>query len=130
MQGMIVFALILVLCVRRIPRVMRGDVKVRDIALDSSNWPSDARQAANAYNNQFELPVLLFVAGGIAVWLGASWWEASLCWLFVAARAVQAFVHVTDNNVFNRFKAFISGAAIIAVLWLTIGVRLLMEGFA
>lgn len=126
---MVVFAIIPVLYQRRIPRVMRGEVKVRDVALDASKWPKDARQAANAYNNQFELPVLFFVAGGLTLWLGAMWWEAALCWLFVLSRAVHAYIHVTKNHVFNRFKAYIVGVAVIFLLWLILGVRLVMAGF-
>jgi hypothetical protein len=129
-QGLIVFAIIPVLYQRRIPRVMRGEVKVRDIALDSSNWPKDARQAGNAYNNQFELPVLFFVAGGLAIWLGATWWEVALCWTFVLSRCVHAYIHLARNNVFNRFKAYIAGAIIMVALWLTVGVRLVLAGLA
>ncbi|GGA49914.1 MAPEG family protein [Pelagibacterium lentulum] len=129
-QGLIVFAIIPVLYQRRIPRVMRGEVKVRDIALDTSNWPNDAKQAANAYANQFELPVLLFVAGGLTLWLGATWWEVALCWIFVLSRAAHAYIHVTENHVFNRFKAYAVGVVVMAALWLTLGVRLMIAGFA
>lgn len=128
-QGLIVFAIVPVLYKRRIPRVMRGDVKVRDIALDGSNWPNDAKQAANAFSNQFELPVLFFVAGGLTLWLGATWWEAALCWIFVLSRTAHAYIHITSNNVFNRFKAYAVGFIVLAALWLILGVRLLMEGF-
>lgn len=127
-QGLIVFAITPVLYKRRIPRVMRREIKVGDIALDSSNWPDDARQAANAYSNQFELPVLFFVAGGLSLWLGAVWWEGVLAWAFVLSRAVHAFIHVTSNHVFNRFKAFAIGIAIIAILWLSVGIRLIIAG--
>lgn len=129
-QGLIVFAIIPVLYRRRIPRVMRGDIKVGDIALDASNWPADARQAANAYNNQFELPVLFFVAGGLALWLGATWWEAALLWVFVLSRCVHAYIHVTTNRVFNRFKAYVAGVGVLAALWLTLGVKLVVAGLA
>lgn len=129
-QGLIVFAIIPVLYQRRIPRVMRREIKVGDVALDASKWPDDARQAANAYNNQFELPVLFFVACGLSVWLGAVWWEATLAWAFVLSRAVHAYIHVTTNHVFKRFKAFAVGIAIIAILWLSVGVRLIIAGLA
>lgn len=125
-QGLIVLAIVPVLYQRRVPRVMRGEIKVRDVALDSSNWPEDARQAANAYSNQFELPVLFFVAGGLLIWLGAGWWETALCWAFVITRGVHAYIHVTTNHVFNRFKAYAAGVGVIAVLWLTLGVRLIL----
>lgn len=127
-QGLIVFAILPVLYRRRVPRVMRGEIKVRDIALESANWPDDARQAANTYSNQFELPVLFFVAGGMALWLGASWWEAVLCWLFVASRAAHALIYITSNAVMKRFAAFVAGVAVMAVLWLTLGARLIMGG--
>lgn len=128
-QGMIVLAILPVLYRRRIPRVVNGEIRVHDIALDASNWPADARQAANAYNNQFELPVLFFVAGGMALWLGASWWEALLFWAFVLSRCVHAYIHVTDNHVFNRFKAYVAGVVLLAVLRVALGIKIITAGF-
>lgn len=126
-QGALVFALIAVMYQRRVPRIMDGRVKIRDIALDKSGWPDDARLASNAYENQFELPVLFFVAGIALVWLGATWFEAVLAWLFVASRAVHALIHATTNRVRRRFLAFVAGVAVIAVLWIDFGVRILFS---
>lgn len=129
-QGLIVFAIMPVLYQRRIPRLRRREIEIGDIALESSNWPADARQASNAFSNQFELPVLFFVAGGLFLWLGANGWEAALCWVFVLSRCVHAYIHVTTNHVFNRFKAYVVGVGALALLWLTLGVKLVMAGIA
>src|SRR5690554_4017390 len=96
---------------RRIPRIVRGEIAVRDIALDKGVWPADAQQASNAYSNQFELPVLFFVAGGLFLWLGAGWVEAVASWLFVASRVLHAYIHVTTNHVIRRFYAYAAGVA-------------------
>lgn len=129
-QGLIVFAIAAVLYQRRVPRVLRGEINARDVALESSAWPDDAKKASNAFSNQFELPVMFFVAGGFVLWLGAGWFSATLCWLFVISRAVHAFIHLTSNHVINRFKAYGAGAAVLAILWVSVGVRLVLTGFA
>ena len=40
------------------------------IALGEPNWPSDALKAANAFNNQFQLPVLYMLLVGFAFFVG------------------------------------------------------------
>lgn len=126
-QGALVFALIVVMYQRRVPRIMDGRVKIKDIALDKTGWPQDAQQASNAYENQFELPVLFFVAGAGLIWLGAGWFEAVLAWLFVLARIAHAVIHVTTNRVRHRFLAFCIGVAVMAVIWLDFGFRIVFS---
>lgn len=127
-QGALTFAVAVVLYSRRVPRILRGEIAPADVALDGAAWPKDARQAGNAYANQFELPMLFFVAGAGALWLGATAFEAALCWAFVASRCVHAFIHLTTNRVTRRFLAFAAGVALMAVLWLTLGIRLIIAG--
>lgn len=124
-QVLLVFVIYGVLYQRRIPRVMADEIKVRDVALDKDKWPVDAQLAANSLGNQFEVPVLLFVAVGTGLYLGIGWLEASLAWLFVATRWVHAFIHVTTNHVIHRFFAFASGVVILGILWLDLLIRLI-----
>ena len=39
----------------------RGEVKLRDIALGGDAWPARVRKISNAFQNQFELPVLFYL---------------------------------------------------------------------
>lgn len=124
-QGALVLALYALLYKRRVPRVLRGEIAIADVAESADNWPGDARRTARAIANQFELPVLFFAGAGIALWLGALWHEAVLAWLFVLARIAQATIHVTTNHVPARFAAFATGFALTLLLWLDLLIRLL-----
>jgi len=77
-----------------------GAVQPERIALREPNWPQRTTQVANAFANQFELPVLFYVltileyvthlAGIVFV---------VLAWVFVIFRILHAYVHVTSNVV-------------------------------
>ena len=125
-QGALVFILTVLLYQERIPRIQRGELRIADIALDKTRWPERARIVENAFGNQFEIPVLFFVAAGVALYFGATWLEAVLGLLFVASRYMHAFIHVTGNRVPRRFFAYAIGVGLMALLWIELTVRLVM----
>lgn len=124
-QVLLTFALYGVLYQRRIPRIRGGRVEIGDIALGAEAWPEDAQQAGNALSNQFEAPVLFYVAVGVALYLGAGWLEAGLAILFVISRCIHAAIHVTSNSVIHRFAAFAADVVILGIFWLDLLIRLL-----
>lgn len=84
-------------------------------------------RAADHFMNLFEMPVLFYVAVIIAlITQNTSDWLLGLAWLFVAARIVHAFIHCTSNNVFRRFKAFISGFFILMAMWVLLIVDIVL----
>lgn len=109
----------------RVGALRRGEVQMKDIALDPRAWPERIRQIANAYANQFELPVLFYVLVVLALVLR----KADLVliagsWLFVVSRCVHAFIHATSNDVLARFRAFVIGVFTLAGMWIWLAVRL------
>ena len=55
------------------------------------NWPARANQVANAFSNQFELPVLFYVLTILAIATRhADILFVTLAWLFVVFRIGQA----------------------------------------
>jgi len=129
-QGTIVFVLAVLLYQARIPLVVRGRVRIPDVALNREAWPDWSRQVANAFSNQFELPVLFYVAALLSLHLAPTLSDAVLAWLFVVSRGVHAFIHVTTNHVVRRFSAYVAGAVILAVWWLVLSARLLIAATA
>lgn len=125
-QGVLIFIVTGLLYVARIPLIMRREVRIGDIALDKSKWPDRSRLVANAFENQFEMPVLFFVAALLAMQFGASIIEVGLAWLFVVSRYVHATIHLTSNHVVRRFFAYATGVVILGVLWLDLIVRLIL----
>jgi hypothetical protein len=73
------------------------------IANREPNWPTRPTQFANAFSNQFELPVLFYVLT-ILAWITkqADLLFVVLAWVFVLCRVAQAAVHVTSNHVPTR----------------------------
>jgi hypothetical protein len=123
-QGVLVFAITALLYRQRIPRILRREVRIKDIAVDKSRWPDEAQLVANAYSNQFEMPVLFFVAAILALNFGPTILEVILAWLFVASRCVHTFIHLTSNHVPRRFGAFATGVIIVGIFWIDLIVRL------
>jgi hypothetical protein len=124
-QGVLVFIVTALLYRARIPLILRGKVRIGEIAIEKNNWPERSRLVENAYGNQFEMPVLFFVAALLALYFGATLLEAILAWVFVMSRYAHAFIHLTSNHVVRRFSAFALGAIVVAVLWLELIIRVI-----
>lgn len=111
----------------RVPRVMRGEIRVADIAVEKDAYPLKARLLSNSFDNQFQLPVLFFVGTLTALHFGVTdWLLVATAWLFVILRYLHAAIHVTTNRVFRRFAAYTAGLAVLALFWLWLVLRLLL----
>lgn len=128
-HALLVFMLLLLTGSRRRAALIRGEVKLKDIALDNSAWPEPLRKLANSYDNQFQLPVLFYAV--MAFYLIADKADAralTLAWAFVATRIVHSWIHATTNYVPHRFLAFAGGVAMLIGLWGWLFVRLYVTG--
>jgi hypothetical protein len=126
-QVLLAFIIVLWMGRERVPRVLRGEIAMADIAVERSAYPLKARLLSNNFDNQFQLPVLFFVAALVVLALGlVGWAEVILAWLFVATRYVHAAIHVTDNNVQRRFAAYSAGLAVLALMWLWLVLRIFL----
>ena len=126
-QVLLTIILLILMGRERIPRVMSGEVAIKDIAVDRSAYPLKARLLSNCFDNQFQLPILFYVAGLLTLWAGAvSWLELLLAWAFVALRYAHAAIHITTNRVEHRFAAYTAGLAVLCALWLWLVLRLVI----
>ena len=125
-QVFLAMAILVLMGLERVPRVMSGEIPLKDIAVDRDAYPLKARLLSNNFDNQFQLPVLFYVAALLSLWSGgANWLEVGLAWLFVALRYLHAFIHVTTNRLEQRFAVYTTGLAVLAVLWLLLLLRLI-----
>ncbi len=81
--------------------------------------------ASRNFDNQFQMPMLFF----FAVLLILQQQQADMVYVFIAAlfvamRALHAFVHVTSNQVRARFNLFLASCVVLWVLWLRLVVGL------
>jgi hypothetical protein len=128
LQGVVAFVLLAVLGNIRLPLVGSGKIRMADIALSREPWPEHEKRVSNAFDNQFQMPVLFYVGAGIALYFGASWVEVLLAWLFVVSRIAHATVFATTNNVHQRFSAYAIGCVVLAILWFDLLIRLFTTG--
>lgn len=106
-----------------------GVVTIKDIALDSSRWPDDIRKLSNNYDNQFQLPVLLYAILPLLIMLvKVDWFQVFLAWAFVATRIVHTLIHTGNNQVIRRFQVFLLGFVIIVTMWAWFAIRLYLIG--
>jgi hypothetical protein len=109
----------------RVGHLRKGEVKIRDIALGERNWPNRVTQIQNAYQNQFELPVLFYALVALAlITRKADMLFVVMSWIFVVSRLVHAAIHTTSNKLSMRFMAFLVGVLILAAMWIIFAVRI------
>lgn len=122
-QVTLTFALMFALAFTRVRAVSRKEVRARDIALGQPNWPEHQTKLGNAFRNQFELPVLFYLICVLAIITRqADNVFVVLAWLFVAARLMHAFVHVTSNNLSTRFYAFALSGVVLLLMWIVFAI--------
>lgn len=111
---------------RRLPLVATNKIKISDIAVKADAWPLPAQLASNNFQNQFQLPVLLYALAAIALATNqVSMWLAIGAAVFVATRYVHTIIHITKNRVYRRFYVYVTGLVILAALWLGFAVQIL-----
>lgn len=126
-QALLAVVILVLMGRERVPRVMSGEIAMKDIAVERTAYPLRGRLLSNSFDNQFQLPVLFYVALLLALWSGGTnWAEVALAWGFVVLRYVHAAIHTTSNSLLPRFTVYTSGLAVLCLLWLLVLLRLLL----
>jgi len=106
------------MAIARARAVKAHEVRLADVALQTNSYPEHARQHANNLSNQFEFPILLYVAAVFAALFEASSMPFALaCMGYVVTRFHHRFIHVTSNNVIYRFQSFLLGVVFLFMAW-------------
>ena len=103
----------------RFAEMARRRIDPQSIALSAQKDAglADTRGADN-FNNQFQLPVLFYVAVLVAHATGqAGELFVQLAWAFVITRLVHALIQWTYNRVVHRFAMYAIGALILWWMW-------------
>ncbi len=125
------FVLMYAMAFARVGSLRRRELKVSDIALRQPAWPTRPTQIANAFQNQLETPILFYLL--VVLLIVTSTGNAvfvTLAWIWVALRILHAVIHVTRNNVQQRFYAFAAGTLVLLAMWVLFAVRILGGGSA
>ena len=103
----------------RIRSVTSGAVKIKYYrAMQGQDVSERITTTTRCFNNMFEVPVLFYVVCTLYISLQAtSLFALILAWLFVVFRCVQAFIHLTHNNVLHRMVTFWLAFVCVLLLW-------------
>lgn len=112
------FVLLFRMAFARIGAIANKDTTMADIAIDSTAYPKPVLQAANAFHNQLQVPVLFYVLVAFTLILKQSdWIMVGLAWVFALSRLWHAYIHSTHNHVRSRFNAFAIGVVTLIIMW-------------
>ena len=124
---MLTLAVWLRMYVTRIGQMKRERIHPQSVATSAQATAklTDSRAADN-FRNLFELPVLFYLALGVAAQAGlATTAVLALAWLFVALRVAHSWIQCTYNKVMHRFYVYCAGGFALWLLWGVLGYGLL-----
>lgn len=103
----------------RVWAVRSGQVQLNHFRLfRTGEEPDTLVQATRNYANLFEMPVLFYAACCASLALGQHTQPLIiLAWVYVAARGVHSYVHLTHNRVMTRLKIFMFSNLCLAAIW-------------
>lgn len=123
------FAMILLTCAvaghllrLRIRAVKAGEVRISAFRLNNNvDQPAHLQQASRNFSNLFEVPMLFYVGCTLTMALHLETTAALVfAWLFVAARALHCWVHLTNNNVIHRMQIFMASNLCMLLIWISL----------
>ncbi|MBE0380201.1 MULTISPECIES: MAPEG family protein [Pseudoalteromonas] len=127
-QVMLTFTVMVVMGRRRFSAARNKTISMQDFAtmqLDKAG--DDVHIAGRNFINQFEIPVLFFVASVTGLQLNAAGYVfVALAWGFVISRVIHSIIHLGSNSVKPRYYSFLLGCLLVLTMW----VLLVMQVFA
>jgi hypothetical protein len=126
-QVALTFVLLLWMGALRYRAIREGQVDPEKVRLREPLWPARVLQIANAFHNQLELPILFYVVTLLALvteTLDVALYVLS--WMFVLARYLHAYIHVTSNRLDRRTGVFGIGAIALLLMWVIVIARILL----
>lgn len=99
--------------------IVSGEISIKYYrTYDQGREPERLKVLTRHASNLLETPVLFYTGLLFAVVSGATnVFFATLAWLYIAARALHAVIHLGSNNITHRFLAFGSSLIILVMMW-------------
>lgn len=121
MYAMVILVVIvaMVMLRSRVKAIRERKVSIKYFrAMSGAEIPESVQIPARHFSNLFEIPVLFFIVCLASQMMGVAGASmVTLAWIFVGARYVQAFVHLTYNNVLHRMAAYFVGVVTVVTMW-------------
>lgn len=104
-----------------------GELHFRDIALGNEAWSDDVKKLGNNLQNQFETPVIFYIAVVLMAALSINSWILALgAVAYVGLRVLHFKIHTGKNHMPTRFKVFGASLAALAIMWLRMAVEVIL----
>jgi len=113
----------------RLKAVREGTVVRGTVPGGRPVWPERAAVLSNAFQNQFEIPVLFYAAVAFALIVGAA--DATmvaLAWVFAISRMMHAAIFTTYNKVAHRFLVYLLGSFAVMAMWVKLVMHVMASG--
>ena len=118
LQVVLTFAVLFKIRIVRVRAFKEFGIKMSDIAVNPEAWPDYVRKVQNNYINQFEMPVLFYMACSLVLIFSVeSWLFVILAYAFVISRVVHMLIHTGSNRIKYRFTAFLVGVIFVMAQW-------------
>ena len=128
-QIALTFGVLIKVGTSRIAALKAREVKLEDVALSSEAWSNNVKKVSNNFNNQFQIPVLFYLAIAFFILFGTvDILAIILAWAFVATRYLHSFIHIRANNVRRRFKVYTAGVFIVMAQWIWLALKIYLIG--
>ncbi|MFC1740756.1 MAPEG family protein, partial [Pseudomonadota bacterium] len=114
----------------RLPEIARKKIPHQDLRdrAEAHTLLTASAAASNNLKNLFEMPVLFYVAGMLAMLLLIQdTLLVQLAWGFVVLRIVHSIVQCTYNRVVHRFVAYFVSCLFLLLMWVRLASYILMN---
>ncbi|QMW16587.1 MAPEG family protein [Pseudoalteromonas sp. MT33b] len=124
-QVLLTFIIMFIMGNRRFRAAKQKTIEMKDfLTMELEKAGSDVRVADRNFINQFEMPVLFFIACLTALQLNAvGYMFVALAWVYVLLRVVHSYIHLTSNTLKVRYYSFVISSLVMLSMWVVILTR-------
>lgn len=124
-QVLLTFIIMFIMGKRRFRAAKQKTIEMKDfLTMELEKAGSDVRVADRNFINQFEMPVLFFIACLTALQLNAvGYMFVALAWVYVLLRVVHSYIHLTSNTLKVRYYSFVISSLVMLSMWVIILTR-------
>ena len=125
-QVFLTFAVMYIMGKRRFSVAKQKTIEMKDfLTMELEKAGDNVRVADRNFINQFEMPVLFFIACLTALQVNAVGTVfVALAWVYVALRIIHSVIHLTSNTLKARYYSFVVSSFIMLIMWVLILVRI------
>ena len=125
-QLLLTFFLMFWMGISRINAIKNRQVTFGEIALSTDKYPKKTKQIANAFANQFQMPLIFYFGVLLSIfYANITWLEIIFACGFVILRYLHVFIHVTNNNLVWRLNIYLIGVLSLMAFLISVFIKII-----